>query len=430
MDAPPRPPSSLSTLSLALEKLNAPAPERPNTSMGFHHDGRDSDEDEVPVSTKGKGKARTQAPSSSMGRRPSLASKDDINLGTRRTPSKPPLSTIGVKRPASTVGSSLAALEPVRKRQNSVGPTSAPGHSRTSSGSSTGGGAGQVKTPLGFGSSSTGRGPFGVRGAGTGIMGQRVAARASRKPALPMVEGSPVKGGERTMDGDVTMTDASRAEPNELQQPQTPTSTAAEAQNALTEVFTPTDDVDDTKSKSSGWLGGASRRASLASKMLAQSLQDIPQTPPAKEMPPPPVPAHATNGSGGSRSSSRLKAAAAAASDKADAAHVSKRGPASSSSGTERSAEASGGKGKASTPKAATLDVLRDCTIFVDVRTDEGDDAGGLFKEMLQGLGARLLARVGSSCTHIVFKNGLMSTVTRWRYVVHPDTVRQKLTMS
>ena len=35
-------------------------------------------------------------------------------------------------------------------------------------------------------------------------------------------------------------------------------------------------------------------------------------------------------------------------------------------------------------------EVLKDCIIFVDVRTEDGDDAGGLFVEMLTGLGARV----------------------------------------
>ena len=35
-------------------------------------------------------------------------------------------------------------------------------------------------------------------------------------------------------------------------------------------------------------------------------------------------------------------------------------------------------------------EVLKDCIIFVDVRTEDGDEAGGLFVEMLKGLGARV----------------------------------------
>ena len=42
------------------------------------------------------------------------------------------------------------------------------------------------------------------------------------------------------------------------------------------------------------------------------------------------------------------------------------------------------------TPPMNPREVLKDCTIFVDVRTEDGDDAGGLFVEMLKGLGARV----------------------------------------
>lgn len=41
-------------------------------------------------------------------------------------------------------------------------------------------------------------------------------------------------------------------------------------------------------------------------------------------------------------------------------------------------------------PAVNPREVLKDCTIFVDVRTEDGDDAGGLFVEMLKGLGARV----------------------------------------
>ena len=41
-------------------------------------------------------------------------------------------------------------------------------------------------------------------------------------------------------------------------------------------------------------------------------------------------------------------------------------------------------------PAINPREVLKDCTIFVDVRTEDGDDAGGLFVEMLKGLGARV----------------------------------------
>ena len=37
-----------------------------------------------------------------------------------------------------------------------------------------------------------------------------------------------------------------------------------------------------------------------------------------------------------------------------------------------------------------SLDVLKNCIIFVDVRTEEGEDAAALFVDMLRGLGARV----------------------------------------
>ncbi|KAI0684857.1 hypothetical protein C8T65DRAFT_593178 [Cerioporus squamosus] len=86
------------------------------------------------------------------------------------------------------------------------------------------------------------------------------------------------------------------------------------------------------------------------------------------------------------------------------------------------SQEGSGkGKGKASGEGSpARLGVLKDCRIFVDVRTDEGDDAGGLFVEMLESLGAKIASKVGSRCTHVVYKNGLMSTLSRYKLLSDP----------
>jgi hypothetical protein len=44
--------------------------------------------------------------------------------------------------------------------------------------------------------------------------------------------------------------------------------------------------------------------------------------------------------------------------------------------------------------KKSALKVLKKCAIFVDVRTDDGDDAGSLFVDMLRGLGARVSHKV------------------------------------
>ena len=57
----------------------------------------------------------------------------------------------------------------------------------------------------------------------------------------------------------------------------------------------------------------------------------------------------------------------------------------------------------------------------MDVRTEEGDDAGALFTDMLRGLGARILtAGVGQTCTHVVYKNGSPSTITKVKLMDEP----------
>ena len=54
----------------------------------------------------------------------------------------------------------------------------------------------------------------------------------------------------------------------------------------------------------------------------------------------------------------------------------------------------SGGVAGASGSTSGSLKVLKDCTIFVDVRTDDGDDAGALFVDMLRGMGAKVSNRL------------------------------------
>lgn len=62
-------------------------------------------------------------------------------------------------------------------------------------------------------------------------------------------------------------------------------------------------------------------------------------------------------------------------------------------------AHVSSGRGESSNGKkksgSGALKVLKECIIFVDVRTDDGDDAGSLFVDMLKGLGARVSSLFG-----------------------------------
>jgi len=53
--------------------------------------------------------------------------------------------------------------------------------------------------------------------------------------------------------------------------------------------------------------------------------------------------------------------------------------------------DAMGGK-RMNAKMPGSLDVLKECVIYVDVRTDDGEDAGALFVDMLRGLGARVMS--------------------------------------
>ncbi|KAI0301573.1 hypothetical protein B0F90DRAFT_1628634 [Multifurca ochricompacta] len=159
----------------------------------------------------------------------------------------------------------------------------------------------------------------------------------------------------------------------------------------------------------------ASRRASLASQFLQQTLAVLPSTSTpqgtssskskATEQPQP--------GFQGTRSGLR-------------SGHSSNISSSRSTPGVPQDGGGAHGSRLGSTAavslsaKTLSLKVLKSCTIFVDVRTDDGDDAGGLFVDMLRGLGAKVIGRAGQSCTHIVYKNGLMSTLTKYRLMREP----------
>jgi hypothetical protein len=130
----------------------------------------------------------------------------------------------------------------------------------------------------------------------------------------------------------------------------------------------------------SAWRG----RVSLVSDALNQAVADIPVTPPAPVAPLAPVhvpthnrstraktamgPPSAPGQASGSQSQAGSPVGSVATTN---GRHVSRRG-----------APPQGEHGR--------LEVLKDCTIFVDVRTDDGDDAGSFFTEMLKNMGARV----------------------------------------
>ncbi|PIL30977.1 hypothetical protein GSI_05670 [Ganoderma sinense ZZ0214-1] len=598
--------SSLSTLSQALERLNAPIPSRPNTSLGFHRsvssDGNDSFSSEpgtsdpaigdkrtnlngkayarsrsvVPPAAAAKSKGKAIPKPTVNGRASTATGQKKLKQTTLMLPPPPPVAgtrttrlrsaalaaanasvsgtpgssttttTLNGKTPkdqekarqvslalAPSLGKVRAGLAANASSQTSSGSTSTaasaipsssglprtglPSTKRTflSSGSGRGGssslakplfGVGKLNAASGSGSGAPTRGGFGLaalRGRGGG---SRVTHRASKASSLPMVVGSPVKGGDtgdaangtgepsddemvvveeaegmegvqemttkdkidewlRTADPDILrdLGHGSDGEDREAGEGGVgDKSTGALSLGDLGAVDTEAgaeekDKEKEERAKEREARRNASRRASMASHLLTQSLSALPRStsPPrgkekgkgravsssypsaaatqdkAKADPgagdgekidaptPPPRRAHATRLATGALSTPpnaykerSLRSAAAGGSGLGDAEHP----PGGSGSGDGKGK----GKGKAGPDSPAALAVLKDCRIFVDVRTDEGDDAGSLFVDMLRDLGAKISTRVGSRCTHVVFKNGLQSTLKSYRMQSEP----------
>lgn len=266
----------------------------------------------------------------------------------------------------------------------------------------------------------------------TGIFGPglvKPSQKASRKTSLPSVMASPVKGGGGgTVDDDHmanTTVDVLGAE-DDLEQgrqpdvatPSVPSdSKTSEEQNKEADLVI--EDLVSSIDKGKQSEGWDSRRASSALHALSQSLSALPKSPPK-------LVAVGTR-TGLRSSSSTYYGASGAASGSKSAQDTKERGKLNE--GTDGAASQRNPPSKSDTATSpmeggstskSVLKVLKKCAIFVDVRTDDGDDAGSLFVDMLRGLGARILARVGQSCTHIVYKNGSASTLTRYRLLNDP----------
>ena len=240
----------------------------------------------------------------------------------------------------------------------------------------------------------------------TGVMGNRVFGKVSQKSSLPVVEGSPVKGGGSAMDvdetgvpddGEVEVIGGSMLPPpvpfKVYRDPQPEASTSkppadvgassSPSMGDLADIFFDPMDVEfDGKVHDEGWRKHASRRASYVMHNLSQSLSALPDTPPPKRkekgsMGPPPVPGTRT----GLRSASSTVSVSKEPKDTQD-----KTTP----SGPEKGKQEANGSGGSGKKKAPVLKILKSCIVFVDVRTEDGENCGGLFVDMLKGLGARV----------------------------------------
>jgi hypothetical protein len=126
------------------------------------------------------------------------------------------------------------------------------------------------------------------------------------------------------------------------------------------------------------------RRASTASLALSQSL---PVT--AKGMRPP-APVYTTQ-SGRRVVSAAARAAGLPASSTGKESSQDNMSVSNASDGNIAISSGEASNSAATPPvRSAPLDILKDCVIFVDVRTEDGEDAGSLFVDMLRGLGAKV----------------------------------------
>ena len=360
---------SLSTLSHALDKLVVPPPSRPNTSMGFVREDEQSDE-EVVENNKAKAKDDASVPLASTAR------------GLATTFARPTASSLN--RAATVTG--IGSITTPKMRGGAV-----------------------IK---GMG---RGRGTIGIFG--------RIGDRASKKTSLPVVVGSPVKGsgGMDDLDknalgvgkhklasifggaediGVAASTDDFMSQSSVVgDKPEQGTIVrvaSAEASmsgegSAVTRKLSPlaaastgdvnidlTTPISIDKGKQRALPPSTLNPASSALHALSESLSSLPQTP----TPPKPRAVGTRTGlrssiSGTGKDSPVLNGSSSVGPGGNGGAH----GSAGSSSGIVNGSDG---------VKKSSLKILKGCAIFVDVRTEQGDDAGSLFVDMLKGLGAKV----------------------------------------
>ena len=384
--------SSLSTLSNALEKLRMPPPSRPNTSMGFNRDGLgDDDDDTYGIPTRSKDDETVGRVSLGLGRSES-GLKRAVTLGTSSFKSL----DVGADVSSSNKTSGMINKPLVQKSLAMFmsGKAGTAGGSQPAAGATMRGG---MKPGL------TGRGPAIFRGG--------LRRTISKKTSLPSVMASPVKGG------------ADDGATDELMQDTIPDVDQEDTQPSGSEmVAAPTNDndilvLDDLemqgpfngkeKEKTSTFGFNTSRRVSMVSvsHSLSQSLNSLPPPQPKIRglMGPPETPP--ASGRTGIRSSSSTYPSTSGGSPlqqgtsigTRSSARIAKTAPSAlmKIKGGTGGHVSSGRKGAAEpptepSPVPETLKILNDCIIFVDVRTDDGDEAGSLFIDMLGGVGARV----------------------------------------
>ena len=374
----PHPPkhTGLSNLSLALEKLKNPPPLRPATTLGFNNDTRfvsqALDAKSVPKAKDdstirlGHGLPSNAKATATPLRRAATVEPGGISASNAHASGSRP-ATLIAPRSAHPTGSG-----PTVKKINL--------HSGIIAGNNS------FSRPSGF-----------VYG---GVGKNRPFEKVSKKSSLPVVEGSPVKacGSAQTTDLDepplpsatevLAASLSSRKEDNgqeaapAVSVPVEPMKLRDAIAGHVSVIELDNSSVEDGKAEPADMWKHASRRASLASQFLQQTLAVLPSTPP-----PPKASGSKSKVAGRSQSSSQRTRSGLRSGSSSDV------GGSQSASKTLSNGHMVGTHVTKSGPTTATsssLKVLKSCTVFVDVRTDDGDDAGGLFVDMLKGLGAKV----------------------------------------
>jgi len=343
---------SLSTLSSALEKLRMPAPSRPNTSLGFNHDLAAHSTDN---STAGQSKGKVQD-DSNLGKKSASASS---STGTGAKPA-------GLGR-STTVGASAFA----NKGKGPIASGSKPGMKQATLAFPKAGAAAHKKPFMGIG-----------RG--------RVQ-KATWNPGLATVIGSPVKGGavpsssamgeatEEEEEGDSGFVGAAEEEPSPFLDTIVPVATGMGLD------------------KGKGRAKEDFRRASAVSHQLSESIQMFRAENVAQAngkgkglMGPPPVPANISARSTSSAGSPGGAGEAGTSSSPPGGGRRSTR--VASAAATQALTEVfrKPGSEVEKAPVNDALAFLKECVIYVDVKTDDAEEAGALFVEMLEGVGAKV----------------------------------------
>ncbi|KAF5384505.1 hypothetical protein D9757_006475 [Collybiopsis confluens] len=352
----PPDPGVLERIQRLNETLDRPLPKldltRPNTSLGFNPDDPDS----------------------------SLELNGSSALSKA---GKKPTSKIGLGRP-STVGNASASSNLV----NSV--LSSKGMNQTKIMSIFGTGSGQMKTG---GKIMRGTGPLAgnrfpvTTGVGFGSLGSR-GKKASQKPMLPSVQGSPVKGGPIADDDDTEM-----AQYRVINEDPTIPDTSMSGNNEdidISELEFMGTSSSKGKEKAKDTGEGSAAMGSRGIMTHSQSTSALPSrskaasssTPTFSSMGPPPPPSSPPS--------------------------VTRRSGLRSSSNSYPS---SSSKPQAPPKFVPEATFLEGCTLFVDVWMSDGQDTSDLYIEIAKDMGARIVKSLGPQCTHLVFTAGREKTV-------------------